>query len=280
MDERQLQALVQWLKDQTRTGACRVVGINGSQGSGKSTLSQRLRELLREGFALQVLVLSIDDLYLSHAGRQQLAQRIHPLLRTRGVPGTHDVELGVQLLQALKSAGPASAVRIPRFIKAIDDRAPEAEWDTVDGPVDLVLFEGWCVGTPAQSEEELRDPVNELEAREDAEGTWRRYVNTQLATAYARLFALIDQLIFLRAPDFDSIYRWRLQQEQENAAVLQPASAAAGGTASRIMGPEQLRRFIQHYERLTRHAMGAMPQRADVVIELGPQHEWQALRFR
>lgn len=278
MNETQLQTVAQWLADQARAGTCRIAGINGSQGSGKSMLALRLQQLLRDHCGLRAQVLSIDDLYLDRASREQLAQRVHPLLRTRGVPGTHEVELGVRVLQALQTAGPAAPIRVPRFIKAIDDRAPEPEWTVVDRPVDLILFEGWCVGTPPQGEEALQESVNELEAREDADRTWRRYVNTRLATEYPQLFSLLDRTIFLQAPDFDSIYRWRLQQETENAAALDAASD--NNQTSRVMGPEQLRRFIQHYERLTRHALKVMPQRADAVIELGPEHEWLALRFR
>jgi D-glycerate 3-kinase len=269
LTEGQLQSLTEWLIPRAQGRPC-VIGISGSQGSGKSTLALRLRETLARQAGLRVVILSIDDLYLTRAERQRLAQAVHPLLRTRGVPGTHDLGLGLRVLDELmRPAG--EPVTIPRFVKTLDDRAPEAEWSTVRGPADLVLFEGWCVGTPPQNPEDLREPVNELEAREDPDGVWRRYVNMQLATAYRELFARIDQLIFLKAPDFDSIHRWRLQQERGNAA------AAPQG---RAMDPEQLRRFIQHYERLTRHAMQVLPERADVVIELGPEHEWLGPRLR
>ena len=70
-----------------------VVGICGAQGSGKSTLTAVLRKLL-EMRGLRVASLSLDDLYLTRGERRELAARIHPLLATRGVPGTHDVELG------------------------------------------------------------------------------------------------------------------------------------------------------------------------------------------
>jgi D-glycerate 3-kinase len=265
--------LAGWLAAQRRGAGLQVIGINGAQGSGKSTLAAELRELLAGRHGLNALVLSIDDLYLTRAQRERLALEVHPLLRTRGVPGTHDVELGMDLLDKLNKPA-ASAVCVPKFVKALDDRAPASEWTLVSAPADLVLFEGWCVGTPPQAEEALAEPVNALELDEDADGVWRRYANQQLATRYAPLFGRIDRMIFLKTPDFDSIFRWRLEQEEKNAA------AAAGASSSRVMGPRQLRRFIQHYERLTRHALEVMPRLAEVVIELGTEHQWLDLRVR
>lgn len=261
--------LADWLARQHGEGA-HVIGINGSQGSGKSTLAAQLQALLLRQHGLRAAVLALDDLYLGRAERERLAQQVHPLLRTRGVPGTHDVALGVNLLEELAAcAGP---VRIPQFVKALDERALEPAWAEVAAPADLVLFEGWCVATPPQEQDALRRPLNELEAREDGDGRWRHYVNEQLATIYPPLFRRIDRTVFLQAPDFDSIFRWRRQQEDQN---VQAAGAGAAG-----MDPAALRRFIQHYERLTRHALEVLPARADALIRLGPQHEWLELRLR
>ncbi|HZR37905.1 MAG TPA: hypothetical protein VFA75_21215 [Nevskia sp.] len=263
------EQLADWLSRQRQAGA-RVIGLNGAQGSGKSTLAAQLQALLRQRHGLRAVVLALDDLYLPRAERERLARQVHPLLRTRGVPGTHEVALGINLLEELAvSTGP---VRVPSFVKAIDDRAPETAWHCVPAPADLVLFEGWCVATPAQDEAALRQPLNELEAREDADCRWRRWVNEQLATAYPPLFRRIDRTVFLQAPDFDSIFRWRMQQEAQNVRT------AGGGAAA--MDPAALRRFIQHYERLTRHALEVMPAGADAVITLGAKHEWRELQLR
>jgi D-glycerate 3-kinase len=259
--------LADWLARLQHGTAVPVIGINGAQGSGKSTLAARLVGLLRQRHGLHAVALSIDDFYLGQAQRQALARQVHPLLRTRGVPGTHDLELGLAVLEALRGGG---MPRLPQFIKARDERAPESGWSAPPRAADLVLFEGWCVGTPAQAPQELAEPVNELEAREDGDGRWRGYVNERLALDYPRLFAAVDRLVFLQAPDFDSIFRWRLEQEGNNAQ-------AGGGAA---MDEAALRRFIQHYERLTRHALKVLPQRADVVIRLGPEHEWRELELR
>ena len=268
MDDAHLDPLTQWLAARARRGQPPLIGLNGSQGSGKSTLAAALRERLAAA-GVRAAILSIDDLYLGRAEREALAATVHPLLRTRGVPGTHDLALARQVLQALRQPQNAE-VAVPAFVKARDDRAAPEQWPLLRTPLDLVLFEGWCVGTPPQDEAGLLPPVNALEAREDADGRWRRYVNEQLAGGYADLFAGLDALLFLQAPDFDCIYRWRLQQEAGNAA--------AAGTPG--MEPAALRRFIQHYERLTRHALRVLPGRADLVVELGPRHEWRQLHWR
>lgn len=237
-----------------------VVGVCGSQGSGKSTVCNTLTMRFTQS-GLRVANLSIDDLYLPLAERLKLAKHVHPLLRTRGVPGTHDVKLGVHTLHALAHPG---RVPLPRFDKAVDDRRPPEEWDSLEGPAQLVLFEGWCVGARPQPLEALDQPVNELEANEDVDGRWRRYVNDALGGEYQRLFANLDMLVLLAAPSFDVVLKWRSQQEHELRAKAQ------GGAASAVMSDAELARFIQHYERLTRHILIEMPGRADLVIRLGP----------
>lgn len=235
-----------------------VLGVCGPQGSGKSTMVASLEHLL-EDRGLRVAALSLDDLYLTRAERAALAHRVHPLLATRGVPGTHDVALGLDLIARLGAAG---VVALPAFDKATDDRRPAEAWPRVTAPVDLLLFEGWCVGARPQPEAALAVPVNALERDEDPNGTWRRHVNTALAGPYQQLFAAIDELVLLQSPDFAAVYGWRLEQERKLCERL----VAAGADTSRLMDAPQLARFLQHFERLTRHIMAEMPSRADVVI--------------
>lgn len=239
-----------------------VVGISGSQGSGKSTLAALLVLLLRELMGLRAINLSIDDFYHTHAHRQQLAREVHPLLATRGVPGTHDVELAVSTINALKSEG---TVAIPRFNKAVDDRAPVSEWPTVLAPLDVVVLEGWCLCIPCQPEAHLSAPVNTLETHEDCDGRWRQYVNQQINEEYAALYGLVDFLVMLKAPGFEKVYEWRQNQEDKLAASV------VAGAGSKVMDKQQLQRFIQHYERLTRHGLEVLPAQADVVFELTEQ---------
>jgi D-glycerate 3-kinase len=235
-----------------------VVGVCGSQGSGKSTVCRTLTQRFSDA-GLAVANLSLDDLYLPLDARIKLGEQVHPLLRTRGVPGTHDTKLGVHTLHALAQEG---EVLLPRFDKARDDRRPEEAWDSIAAPVDLVLFEGWCVGAKPQSLEALTQPVNALEANEDVDGRWRKYVNDALGGEYQRLFARIDLLVLLAAPSFDVVLKWRTQQEHELRAQAQ-------GDQSGVMSDAALARFIQHYERLTKHVLIEMPPRADLVIRLG-----------
>lgn len=236
-----------------------VVGVCGSQGSGKSTVCKTLTTRFSQA-GLKVANLSIDDLYLPLADREKLAKHVHPLLRTRGVPGTHDTKLGVHTLNALAHGG---SVPLPRFDKAIDDRRPKADWDSLEGPAQLVLLEGWCVGARPQTLEALGQPVNALEANEDVDGRWRRYVNDALGGEYQRLFAKLDLLVLLAAPSFDVVLKWRTQQEHELRAQTK-------GGSSGVMSDAAVARFIQHYERLTKHILIEMPGRADLVIHLSP----------
>lgn len=253
-------------------GRCWVVGVCGTQASGKSTLCAVVARLLEEA-GLAAAVLSIDDLYLTHEARQGLARDIHPLLATRGVPGTHDVELGLQLLDALARSG---EVRLPRFDKARDTRRPQAEWDRFAGPADVVLFEGWCVGARPQAEAALAAPVNDLEREEDPEGLWRRYANARLAGPYQALFGRLDRLVLLQAPGFETVLGWRREQE----AKLRTRLASGGEDLSRTLDEAALARFVAHYERLTRHILAEMPRRADVLARLGADRELLELRFR
>lgn len=270
-----LGPLALWIARERRAcGRCLVVGINGAQGTGKSTLAAALR-LLLGGAGLRATVLSIDDLYLTRQQRSVLARSVHPLLATRGVPGTHDVETGIRLLERLQALGSSESLRLSRFDKLADDRLPAEQWAIVEGPIDVVLFEGWCVGTPPQADAELDAPVNALESREDADGRWRRWVNDRLRSDYPALFARIDRLIFLRAPGVDQVLAWRAQQEAELVRSTDGAAGAGSG-----MNEAELRRFVQHYERLTRHALAVLPAQADVCVDLAQDHRITRVGYR
>lgn len=247
-----------------------LVGIHGAQGSGKTTLAACLSYLLSEAYQCQAIYLSLDDFYLTQADRQQLAQTVHPLLATRGVPGTHDISLLHQTLQALLSGH--LPVAIPKFNKASDDRIAEADWPEVSQQPDIIILEGWCLGALPQTDEALQSSVNLLEQTEDPQAIWRQYVNQQLAGDYQDLFAMIDYWLMLQAPGFDCIYQWRRQQEQLLAASVDTTRQMA------IMNDQDLARFIQFYQRLTEHCLQQLPSRMDTVLTLNTEQQITGLK--
>ncbi len=254
-----------------------VVGIHGAQGTGKSTLTDFLRVLLAYRCKCPTASLSLDDIYHTRETRAQLAQEVHPLLATRGVPGTHDLALGNQVLDQLMAANAGSRTPMPTFNKALDEREPEENWPLFIGHPEIILVEGWCLGALPEPEEALERPINTLEAREDAGGHWRRYVNDQLQGPYRAFFDRLELLIMLKAPSMEAVKRWRTEQEHKLAERYRGAPKVGEDSGRpapevRIMGDQELERFIMHYERITRHCLAEMPQRADVVLELDEDH--------
>ena len=281
IEEQQLPASFRALVDDYLAPLCRhvadvhrgkqhplVLGVNGAQGSGKSTACLFLKLLFEALYDKHCAILSIDDFYLSRDERARLAAELHPLLRTRGVPGTHNVALAISVINALLNGNP---VALPRFDKANDDCVPSEQWPLQQRAVDIILFEGWCVGARPQSDQQLAEPVNSLEREEDTEGHWRRYVNRCLMDDYQQLFAAIDVLVMFKVPDMASVFEWRSLQEQKLAQTADPNSTA-------LMSAQQVQRFIEHYERLTRHMLMEMPDRADVVFSLSADHNIQSAR--
>lgn len=238
---------------------CQLLGVSGGQGAGKSTLSAALVQAFAAA-GLKAATLSLDDVYMTRAQRQALAREVHPLLATRGVPGTHDLPLLASVLAGLR----AEQVQLPRFDKGADDRQPETAWSVVDGPLDVLIFEGWCVGVPPQPAELLTEPVNALEAQEDPDGRYRRYVNDRIALDYAPLWTQLDAWLHLQVPDRASVLNWRRQQEQALPAAQR-------------MDDEGLARFVAHYHRLTDWLRDQGPNRATWSLELGLDHNFTGL---
>ncbi len=254
-------ALVRRLAADGPPGGPVVLAISGGQGSGKSTLARRIEATLRAA-GLRAAACSLDDFYLTRAERADLGARVHPLLATRGVPGTHDTSLLGQVLDGLGATG---TLDLPVFDKGTDDRLTADQWRQVVTPLDVLVLEGWCLGAGPEPEAALTRPVNDLEALHDPDCRWRRYVNTALAGPYRELWTRFHQLIYLAVPDMAAVVRWRTQQEQ-------------GLPAARRMSAADVERFVEHYERTTRQQARTLPARADVVVTLGPDHAMAALR--
>jgi D-glycerate 3-kinase len=246
-----------------------LLGVQGSQGSGKSTLAQFLSAIFEEQHSLRCVELSLDDFYLPRNQRLQLAETVHPLLQTRGVPGTHDIDLAITTIDRLRKQTTGQSTQVPRFNKAVDDRYPQNQWDTITGPVDIIIFEGWCVGCKAQTDSQLTLAINELEEQEDSDGYWRKYVNSALQQDYQTLFTKIDKLVVLQAPSFECVFEWRWLQEQKLIATYQRKDTEK---PAQLLNQTEIRRFISHYERLTRHCIDTLPAQADWVLKLDKNH--------
>ena len=234
------------------------VAINGCQGSGKTTLADFLVTWFSKNTPLNSVALSIDDFYLAKQARSELAKDVHPLFTTRGVPGTHDVALMNSTITNLL-AGEVN-VPLPRFNKHEDDCVPASDWLTNEKSVDIVILEGWCVGSEPQPLFSLSEPLNELEQQFDKEGVWRRCVNSCLANEYKAVFNLIDYTVMLKAPSFSDVFTWRQEQEQKLIAKK--------GEGSGTMTNEQLVYFISHFERITRENLNTLSAKANALIEL------------
>lgn len=243
---------VDWRADFGRTA---IIGLCGVQGSGKSTIAAATAKYLNH-HGLNVVAISLDDFYLGRDARGWLAGRVHRLLNVRGPPGTHDVALACTVLDHLRARG---TTPLPAFDKSADERQPKSRWRTVEGPVDVVILEGWCVGARPEPVTRLKAPINALERRDDPTAAWRSYVNRALTESYQALFGRLDRLVLLQAPGFEVVRAWRTEQEQKLRA-----------RTGRGMSDAEVGQFIQYYERLTRWILEEMPARADWVVPLRP----------
>jgi D-glycerate 3-kinase len=232
-----------------------ILGLSGLQGSGKSTLA-RVMKAQAEARGWPTEVLALDDFYYARSDREALARDVHPLLRTRGVPGTHEIELMMSVLAALPHASDKLPVSHPRFDKGRDTRFPPSRWPRTTRPPRLVIVEGWALGIRPQLQAALARPINELERTEDPDGSWRHWVNKQLR-GYQPLWRKFDALIVLQAPNWEIVRRWRGEQEQELLARHAPLA----------MDAIAMERFLAHFERLSRHALATLPALADTCVE-------------
>ena len=241
-----------------RSRKTKIIGLTGGQGTGKSTISNILKIILKEGFNLTTVVFSIDDFYKTLKERKKMSKKINTLFLTRGVPGTHDEKLLIECLKNLKSQKFKKIV-IPKFDKSMDDRLPKKKWQQIK----KVIFEGWCVGAKPQKKKDLLSPINTLEKDKDKNGEWRKYVNNKLNTSYKKIFKLIDITIFLKVPSFRYVYEWRLLQEQK----LRVASKG-----KKTMDSKQIRNFIMFYERITKNMLKDLSKKAEFVIKIDDKH--------
>lgn len=238
-----------------------IIGISGGQGSGKSTITNILKLILKKKYSLTVSNFSIDDFYKTRKIRKKMSKNIHPLFMTRGVPGTHDIKLVINCLKSLKKRS-FKKISIPRFDKASDDRLIKKKWTTIKKKPDVVIFEGWCVSARPQSDKKLKKPINSLEKDFDKDLFWRRTVNLELKNNYKKAFKLIDKKIFLKVPNFSYVFKWRKLQERK---------LKFKSSGKNIMSNTQVKKFIMFYERITKQMIKDLKHN-DIVISLDKNH--------
>lgn len=219
-----------------------IVGVQGPQGAGKSTLTRALIDAL-PAQGLSGLTVSIDDFYLTRSEQLAIAAANpgNRYLEHRGYPGTHDVALGERTLSEI--AGRATvdgerltvdgqrSVRVPRYDKSAHggrgDRAPESEWGHIDLPIDLVFVEGWMLGFTPVDEASLSDQYLVPANRALAE--------------YHRWYQHIDVWVVLRALDPNYVLTWRVEAEERMKASGKPG-------LSREDIEDYIRRFLPAYQ--------------------------------
>jgi D-glycerate 3-kinase len=246
-----------------------VIGLAGGQGSGKSTISNILKILLKESFNLETVIFSIDDFYKTLKERKIMSKKISPLFLTRGVPGTHDTKMLLNCIKTLKNSK-FKKILIPQFNKAIDDRISKIKWLRVNKKPNIVIFEGWCVGANPQKKKDLLVSVNELEKHKDKKKIWRNRVNQELKRDYKKIFKLIDEIIFLKVPSFKHVFKWRLLQEKKLRITSK---------SKKTMSYNQIKNFIMFYERITKHMLKTLTYKADTVIRIDNKHKLKSIKF-
>tara|TARA_E500000178_G_C17028055_1_gene759060 strand:+ start:1776 stop:2693 length:918 start_codon:yes stop_codon:yes gene_type:complete len=247
----------------------RIIGLAGGQGTGKSTISNILKIILKEGYKLETVIFSIDDFYKTLTERKKMSKKISTLFLTRGVPGTHDSKMLYRCIKNFKN-NKFKKFTIPKFDKSIDNRSLKSRWLKVKKKPNIVIFEGWCVGVSAQKKKDLIKPINKLENQRDSKRIWREKVNKELKNDYKKIFNLIDKLIFLKVPSFKYVFRWRLLQEKKLRIT---------GKGNKTMSDDQIRNFIMYYERLTKYMLKILPKTADTVIGIDDKHRLKSIKF-
>ena len=242
------------------------VGLAGGQGTGKTTISSIIKIILEKYFKLKVFKISIDDFYKTRKERIALSKKVHPMLLTRGVPGTHDVDMMLDFFKKSK-AKKFKNMKLPNFNKAIDDRFPKKKWNTINKRPDVIIFEGWCVGARAETNKTLKKSINSMEKANDHKLVWRKYVNQQLKTKYKKLYSQLNCMIYLKAKNFSLLQKWRLKQEHK----LWLKTKKKGG--HKIMSKGDVINFMQTYQRITQNMFKNMPKYASIILNLNSNHQ-------
>lgn len=229
----------------------------GGQGTGKTTLAKILSLILGH-LGYRTLSLSLDDLYKTYSDRLALQQQ-DPRFIWRGPPGTHDIQLGLQVLDRLRQSDPNSPIEIPRFDKSAWHGAGDRGTPEIVNGADIVLFEGWFVGVrPIDPSNFDRPPlpINTFEDRKFAID-----MNTRLQE-YLPLWDKLDRLIILYPIDYRLSQQWRKDAEHQMIA-----------TGKTGMTDLQIEQFVEYFWKSLHPDLFIKPliqdsQRVDLVIEI------------
>ena len=262
-----------WIAKKVDKKQTLIIGLAGGQGSGKTTISSILTLILQKYFKLNVFKVSIDDFYKTRKDRRLLSKNKHPLLMTRGVPGTHDIDLMLSFFKKIKSKN-FKSLKVPTFNKAIDDRYPKNLWYKIESKPDVIIFEGWCVGARAQTSNQLKKSINSLEKAQDQSNKWRTHVNNQLKTKYKLLFNQLDGLLYLKAKNFNLLREWRLKQERK--LWIQ----AKDKKNLKIMSSVDVINFMQTYQRITQQMFKDAIKSSSVIMNLNSNHQIEKIKFK
>ena len=261
-----------WINNKCKKkGRTLILGLSGSQGSGKTTVTGILQIILKKFFKKNIYIISIDDFYKTLRDRNRMSQQKHSLFKTRGVPGTHDINLIKNFFISAKRKK-FKKIKLPKFNKSIDDRSKKNYWHNINKRPEIIILEGWCVGAKPQIISSLRKPVNILERHEDKDLIWRKYANEKLKKEYKEVFAMIDYFIFMKVPNFKIVFKWRLLQESKLKKKLH--------YKKKIMTYSAIKRFIMFYQRITLQMMKDLSKSASIVLLLKKNHEIKRVLFR
>ena len=248
-----------------------ILGLSGGQGSGKTTVAGTLKIILNKFFKRQIYISSIDDFYKTSIERNKMSSYIHPLFKTRGVPGTHDINFIKSFLNRTRKKN-FKAIKLPKFDKANDNRYKKKYWFHIKKKPEIVILEGWCVGAKPQTNFLIKKSINELEKNDDKNLKWRKYVNEKLKNEYKKLFAMIDEFIFIKIPDFNVVLKWRFLQEKK--LKKRPH------LKKKIMSYNEIKRFIMFYQRITLQMIKDLSKSASVIMLLKSNHEVKKIYFK
>jgi len=262
-----------WISKKANKKRPLIIGLAGGQGSGKTTISSILTLILQKYFKLKVFKVSIDDFYKTRKDRKLLSKNKHPLLMTRGVPGTHDIDLMLSFFKKIKGKN-FKSLQVPTFDKAIDDRCSKSSWHKIKTRPDVIIFEGWCVGARAQSNSQLKKPINSLEKVYDEEAKWRTHVNNQLKTKYKTLFNQLDELLYLKAKNFNLLREWRLKQERKLWVQTKNKNNL------KIMSSGDVINFMQTYQRITQQMFKDALKSSSIIMNLNSNHQIEKIKFK